>query len=483
VSRLDGKTQAQRAPRLAPLLCCLVITCVGAAATGARQGGSRLPATRAIHAAPPSFAMSPAPSVVGARGLFDRRTACSPREPFTPPVVARLRPAGVVVLDDKRGTAIVVSSLTTARATTLAVAAYDVTTGRLIRSRRIVSAPVAPASATTILDDALSAVGDDATGRVFVLHAPFTPGRNLPGRVDVLDPRTLTVTRRVRVGGLPRPPVIAGHGERVFVASQRDGAVTTLDARDGRLLRVVNIAPPPLGPTAAPVVDDRTGRVFVAPDTRDGHMVVLDARSGALLRRVAVGAFPRVIGVDRGAGRVLVAGDGRVDALDARDGRLVRTAPLAGSPRRLLIDEAGRRAFVSYSDNVNVSMLDTATGTTLRTTPVRLDQAVAGQLPAPDQGEIGTYPLLQRVDERRRWVVVRVPPVLSDDGPEQGPAQIAVLDSRTATRIHTVFSEPVWPDAVAVDDRRGRAFSDIGGAINVYDISCLRSYYIFGDLG
>jgi DNA-binding beta-propeller fold protein YncE len=285
------------------------------------------------------------------------------------------------------------------------------------------------------------------------------------------------------VGGVARAPVVDERTARVFVASQRSGAISVLDARDGRLLRTVAVARGPLGPTAAPVVDDVTGRVFFAADAARDNLIVLDARNGTMLRRFTVGAFPQAIALDRGAGRVLVANGGRVTVLDARDGRPLRTAPLIGTPRTLLIDESAQHAFASYSDNVDISMLDTATGATLRSTPVRLDHTILGRRQVIDQAENEIYPLVDRIDERMRWVVVRVPQVMADDGPEQGPSQIAVLDSRTATRIHTVFSEPTWPDAVAVDEQRGRAFSDVGGAINVYDISCLTTYYIFGDMG
>jgi len=462
--------------------CCL--TAAGAAASSGRTAG------RAVRVHPPAAGvLSPGQATDAAAAVSPRsagvarRGVCSPREPFAPPVVARLAPAGVLVLDGRHGRVIVVSSATTARATTLSVAAYDAATGALIRSRRIASGPVMRATAAGALSDELSAAIDEASGRVFVLHAPYGARLYPRGRLDVLDADTLAVVRRVRVGAVPRPPVVAERAGRVYVANQRDGTLTMLDARSGQPLRTIVAARGPLGPSAPPVVDEGTGRVFFAADAERDNVVVLDARSGAVLRRVTAGTYPQALGVDRRDNRVLVAGGAGAVLLDARSGATLRTTGLVGVPRRLLIDELGHRAFISYGDNVGVSMLDTATGSLLRTTPVRLDHTLPGVLPAPDQAEAETYPLIERVDERRRWVVVRVPQVMDDDGPEQDPSQIAVLDSRTATRIHTIFSEPVWPDAVAVDERRGRAFSDVGGAIAVYDISCLTSYYIFGDMG
>ncbi len=411
------------------------------------------------------------------------RATCSPREPFAPPVIATLRSSGLLALDKRRGLVIVVSSADGPRSTVLSVATYDATTGKAVRSRQIVTAPMSRGASGQIVGDETAVALDEATRRVFVVHEPYGVRFYPRGRVDVLDEDSLALLRAVPTGNFPRSPAVDERTARVFVANQASGTMNILDARTGRLLRTVAVGRGPLGPSAAPVVDEAAGRVFFAAYGSRDNVVMLDAASGAVLRRVTVSALPEVIAVDRRIGRVIVAGAGSASVLDARTGAVLSTTALPGSPGKLLADESGHRAFISYSDNVNVSMLDTATGRIVRTTPVRLDHTLPGRLPAPDQAENETYPILERVDERRRWVVVRVPPVVDDDGPEQGPSQIAVLDSRTATRIHTVFSEPTWPDAVAVDDRRGRAFSNVGDAIDVYDISCLTSYYIFGDMG
>ena len=79
--------------------------------------------------------------------------------------------------------------------------------------------------------------------------------------------------------------------------------------------------------------------------------------------------------------------------------------------------------------------------------------------------------------------MVRVPEIVDDDGIEPGSAQIAVLDSRTGTRIHSLLAQEAWPEAAGIDDQRGRAVAVVSGAVLVYDISCLKSYYILGDLG
>lgn len=434
------------------------------------------------------FVAGLAPSALIPRARNDRggggRVVCSPREPFKPPVLTTL-PTGALALDGRRGLAVVVSSQTIPRAASLSVATYSIATGRIVRSRVISTAAVASVASSVVVNDALSVVVDGTTGRIFVLHEPYAASLYLAGRVDVLDERTLVLLRSVRVGRVALPPALDERTARVFVVNQQSGTVSVLDARTGQLLRTVAVSRGPLGPSAPPVADERSNRVFFAADTAQGNVVVLDARSGAIVRRVTVGAYPQALALDSSTGHVLVAGNGTARLLDARTGSLLRTVTIPGSPRAALVDEAGHSVFIGYGDNANVSMLDMRTGVVLRTVPVRLENAHPAHPRRPrgaDQAENETYPIVDRVDERRHWVVVHVPAVMADDGPEQGPSQITVLDSRTGLRIHTVLSEPAWPDALAVDDRRGRAFSDIGGAIDVYDISCLTSYYIFGDL-
>ncbi len=435
------------------------------------------------------FVAGVAPSASVPRARHDQRgggrAVCSPREPFKPPVLATL-PAGVLALDGRRGLAVVVSGQTTPHAASLSVATYSIATGRVVRSRRISTAPASSGAPSAVVNDALSVVVDGTTERIFVLHEPYAAGLYPVGRVDVLDERTLVLLRGVRVGRVALFPALDERTGRVFVANQQSGTVSVLDAGTGQLLRTVAVSRGPLGPSAPPVADERSDRVFFAADTAQGNVVVLDARSGAIVRRVTVSAYPQVLALDRSAGHVLVAGSGIARLLDARTGSLLRAAMIPGSPRAALVDEAGHSAFIGYGDNANVSMLDMRTGVVLRTIPVRLENTHPAHPRRPrgtDQAENETYSIVDRVDERRHWVVVRVPAVMADDGPEQGPSQITVLDSRTGLRIHTVFSEPAWPDALAVDDRRGRAFSNVGGAIDMYDISCLNSYYIFGDLG
>jgi len=414
------------------------------------------------------------------------RAACSAREPFAPPRVATLPTAGLLALDARRGLAIVVSSMADARGTHVTVDEYDVKTGRAVRSGRIDAAPLVRTVGSRILSDLASVAVDGTTGRIFLLHAPYLSGLSPAGRVDVLDARALTLLHTERVGGLAQPPLVDETTGRVFIASQAGGNISVLDATTGRRVRTVALSRVPLGPSAAPILDERTGRVFFAEDTARGRVDARDARDGAIVRRIAVGPFPQTLAVDRANGHVLVASGtgGGVDVLDARDGTLLHAAPLPGPSSGLTVAETTHRAFVSYADRDTVSMLDTATGTLLRTVPVRRDyDLLRRRRHAREQADGAAYPVVARVDETMRWVVVRAPEISDDEGIEPGSAQLTVLDTRTATRVHTIITGDTWPEAAAIDTRRGRAFVAAAGGMAVYDVSCLTSYYVFGDLG
>jgi YVTN family beta-propeller protein len=150
--------------------------------------------------------------------------------------------------------------------------------------------------------------------------------------------------------------------------------VTMLDARDGKVLRVIRVGPNP----ARVVVDERTGHVFVVhgrgggrgdfpfvPDDAAGT-TMLDARTGSVLRTLPVGGSPlddvgnldaMNIAVDERHGRAYVINQtaaaslfsstaGSVSVLDANTGRPLRTIPVGRHPVALAVDATSARLFV-----------------------------------------------------------------------------------------------------------------------------------------
>jgi len=199
-------------------------------------------------------------------------------------------------------------------------------------------------------------VVDEQSGHVFVSSA-------YADSVSMLDATSGRLLRTVG-GTRPGPMAVDTHTRRVFVLNggnngggTSNGAVTILDSATGRV--VGNTPVGRLALPVTPVVDTRTGRVFVANDGGGtGSVSVLDARSGALLRTVTVGPHPFVMAVDGRSSRVFVTslgamdaaghltGRGSVSVLDARNGALLRTLPVGVEPAVVAVDERAGRAFV-----------------------------------------------------------------------------------------------------------------------------------------
>lgn len=137
---------------------------------------------------------------------------------------------------------------------------------------------------------------------------------------------------------IPVSPAVDAHHHRIVIATGQGGAVVTLDARTGRVLRTVSAG----GGATMPIVDERTGRVFVWLSTGLG---VLDSLSGRLLRTLPL-ANSGPVALDPRSGQLYAATPGGVAELDGHSGRLLRTLPVQGGVASLAVDGARGRLFV-----------------------------------------------------------------------------------------------------------------------------------------
>jgi len=183
-------------------------------------------------------------------------------------------------------------------------------------------------------------------------HLVFaTTGNGGGGVVTTLDARTGRVLRVVPIAGNPSPPLLLPRTHRVMVATQTGLAV--LDARSGRLVRTVSVAPAGLN---ALVTDDQA-QVLAAVDGT-GHAITLcDPTTGHLRRTLQVGDAVDTLAVDARHGRLLVVTAAPFDAtrqaftgpallrvFDLRGGRAVGTYPLGvGFRAQLLLDPRANR--------------------------------------------------------------------------------------------------------------------------------------------
>lgn len=241
------------------------------------------------------------------------------------------------------------------------VSTLDDASGRLLRAVVVAHDPHGPTMPSQGTGDI---VVDDQSGRVFV-------SSTYAESVSMLDATSGRLLRTVG-GTRPGPMAVDTHTRCVFILDggrgASAGAVMVLDSATGRVLGRTPLGRLNPGLLVTPIVDARTGRVFVA-NNAGGTVSTLDATTGRLLRTAPVGPHPFVMAIDIRSGRVFVAslgamdaaglltGPGSVSVLDARSGMPLRTVPVGVEPAVIAVDERAGRAFVVNVAGASVDAL------------------------------------------------------------------------------------------------------------------------------
>jgi len=283
-------------------------------------------------------------------------------QPAVTPVVVALpdqHPYGIVV-DSRTGHAFVTSDSDNRVGSHVAM--LDATRGALLRTVALPLAPVALAV-------------DPRAARVYVVG---TTGAASDGAVSILDAGSGSVLRTITLPPLTRCVAVDERDGRVYVVSAgagytgSRGVVTVLDATTGRRLSTVSVA----GDPWALAVDDRTRHLVIADFrwvTGGGggyvttHLTTLDARRGRVIRDLALGRVGiSALAVDDHAGRAVALttnffgasgvnpNNGAVHILDTTTGTLVRSTPLTGLPVSLVVDIRTGRVVVTYNGPIRV---------------------------------------------------------------------------------------------------------------------------------
>lgn len=155
--------------------------------------------------------------------------------------------------------------------------------------------------------------------------------------------------------------------------------------------------------------------------------------------------FVATIGVDPHGLIPVTGGGGSVRMLDARTGRELRRVPVGHEPFPFVLDASRAHIFVMSRIDRTLTMLDTQSGQVLRT--VTLDMA-------PDA---------LAIDRSAGRVIL----VASGNGGGSA-GQVSTFNAATGRRVHAArVNGNVW--AVAVDERRGRAYVPGTAATYVID--------------
>jgi hypothetical protein len=189
------------------------------------------------------------------------------------------------------------------------VAMLDARTGTLLHTASVDGNP-----AQMVVDDRVSSL--------FV-----SAGSPYPTSVSTIDTRSGRVVRTARFGQLVAAIGVDRHTERVFIAvdvvthpagghASETAQVQVLDARTGRVVRVVNSTVGPISisrstdpGSASLAVDEPQRRVYVAGT---GGIGVLDAAVGGAMRLLRLGQCGGEVGIDERVGRLYTASRGKV---------------------------------------------------------------------------------------------------------------------------------------------------------------------------
>ncbi len=216
------------------------------------------------------------------------------------------------------------------------VSGLDAATGALLYQDRSHAAQ----RARRIDEQSLShAVVDTTRGRaVIVGDFPSQTAEIVSPIVTILDARNGKVVRIVPLDPRARPsePIIDERNGRAYVSVSTlapvDGVfhllhqVCILDTMTGRLISTLTVTPASLDPDAPLLADDeRTGRVFAvsaAWNGKPGSLSILDARRGVVLHTGVLSVDPQLVRVIPTTGRLFVFGrdDSAVQVLDSATG-------------------------------------------------------------------------------------------------------------------------------------------------------------------
>ena len=121
-------------------------------------------------------------------------------------------------------------------------------------------------------------------------------------QVVAVDTRTQQVTRRIRVGRMPRGIALSPSGKTLYVSNENDDNVTEIDAQTFQIRRRLGAGWGPVGLTT-----DRSGKFLYVANTLGDDISLVDLQSGRELKRLQAGHYPEYVALSRDGSRVYVA--------------------------------------------------------------------------------------------------------------------------------------------------------------------------------
>jgi YVTN family beta-propeller protein len=231
--------------------------------------------------------------------------------------------------------------------------------------------------------------------------------------VAVIDVASLKLVKLLKAGSDPEQFDLSTDGRRLFISNEDASTLSVLDVRTGALEASVPVGHEPEGVRVSP-----NGRWVIVTNETGNSVTVVDAKTVQVLHTMSVGQRPRDVAFtpdsatiyisgefdsslyraavpaggsverllqlrkeDRPMGLVLDAprkrlyvstGRGGMVAVVALDGepKLLKEIPVGKRPWGIALSHDGRRLYTANGPSNDVSIIDTASLTVIRTVPV-----------------------------------------------------------------------------------------------------------------
>ncbi len=231
--------------------------------------------------------------------------------------------------------------------------------------------------------------------------------------LTVVDLITLTVARRIRLDGHPRPSGIRflPDNQTVVVISDADGSVLLVGIPSGRILRIVTTEQA----GSRWVVTPRDGRRAYTATPGSGSVSVIDLGGPGVPRTLAVAPGIESIAVSPDGAVVWVGSNqtGRIYVIDAARWTVVDSTAATGRPGRIAFSPDGSRVLVADPAADEVRLFDAGRRELLARIPVPPGEVGNG---SPARGPARPAGLAFGPSGRTAWVSLA------------GVAQIAEVD-------------------------------------------------------
>jgi YVTN family beta-propeller protein len=153
--------------------------------------------------------------------------------------------------------------------------------------------------------------------------------------VTMLDSGTLKVRATTAIEGRPRGLLAAADGSVIYVSVELGGKLAMLSARDGKLLKSIDLAAGDKSMRPMGMVEAPGGKTLFVTTGRHGAVLEVDPAAGRVVRTIAaVGARPWGIGSVDG-GKLLVTANGPsgdISLVDRASGKVTSRIKVGVSP-------------------------------------------------------------------------------------------------------------------------------------------------------